>query len=142
FPHQSGKLVSDLTIIFGLERLDLAEDVVHEALLRALQTWPYYGVPQKPAAWLTQTAKNLALDVLRREKTFRDKQPAITLTMERDAATDLPAFEHEIRDERLRMMFACCHPVIPHEAQVALALKTLCGFSSGEIARAFLTSEA
>jgi RNA polymerase sigma factor (sigma-70 family) len=142
FRHEAGKLVSILTSIFGLERLQLAEDVVQEALLRALQTWPYYGVPKNPAAWLTQTAKNLALDVIRREKTFRDKQPAITLTMERDADSDSPAFENEIRDERLRMMFACCHPVIPQEAQVALALKTLCGFGSGEIARAFLTTEA
>src|SRR3954469_1102432 len=98
FRHEAGKLVSILTSIFGLERLQLAEDVVQEALLRALQTWPYYGVPKNPAAWLTQTAKNLALDVIRREKTFRDKQPAITVTMERDADTDSPAFESEIRD--------------------------------------------
>ena len=142
FRHEAGKLVSVLTSIFGIERLQLAEDVVQEALLRALQTWPYYGVPKNPAAWITQTAKNMALDVLRREKNFRSKEAAIIATVERESNTDLAAIDHEIKDERLRMMFACCHPVIPQEAQVALALKTLCGFSSGEMARAFLTTEA
>src|SRR5436190_23920965 len=77
FRHEAGKMVSILTNIFGIERLQLAEDVVQESLVRALQTWPYYGVPKNPAAWLTQTAKNLALDVIRREKNFRDKEPQI-----------------------------------------------------------------
>jgi RNA polymerase sigma factor (sigma-70 family) len=142
FRHEAGKLVSVITSIFGIERLQLAEDVVQEALLRALQTWPYYGVPKNPAAWITQTAKNLTLDVIRREKTFRKKEAAIIATMDDEAAIDSPSFEHEIKDERLRMMFVCCHPAIPQEAQVALALKTLCGFSSAEIACAFLSSEA
>src|ERR1043166_9003996 len=70
FRHEAGRLVSVLTGIFGIDRLQLAEDVVQEALARALQTWPYYGIPKNPAAWLTQTAKNLALDVVRREKVF------------------------------------------------------------------------
>src|SRR3569623_78077 len=77
FREESGKLVSVLTGIFGIERLQLAEDVVQEALVRALQTWPYYGIPKRPAGWLTQTAKNLALDVLRREKVFNEKQARI-----------------------------------------------------------------
>lgn len=136
-------MVAVLTSIFGIERLQLAEDVVQEALLRALKTWPYYGIPKNPAAWLTQTAKNLALDVIRREKTFRGKEAAIIATMEPEPAVgELASFENEIKDERLRMMFVCCHPLIPQEAQVALALKTLCGFSSAEISRAFLTTEA
>lgn len=146
FRHEAGKLVSVLTGIFGVERLQLAEDVVQEALVRALQTWPYYGVPKNPAAWLTQTAKNLALDTIRREKTFHEKQPQIIALIEQrggDSETDeLPKFEGEIRDDRLRMMFVCCHPLIAQEDQVALALKTLCGFSPAEIASAFLTSEA
>src|ERR1044071_3359961 len=78
FRHEAGKLVSVLTGIFGFDRLQLAEDVVQEALVRALETWPYYGIPKNPAAWLTQTAKNLALDVVRREKVFREKQPEVT----------------------------------------------------------------
>ncbi len=146
FRHEAGKLVSVLTGIFGLDRLQLAEDVVQEALVKALQTWPYYGVPKNPAAWLTQTAKNLALDVIRREKLFSDKQPQIITFIENWAnecdPEDSPAFESEIKDRRLQLMFACCHPLIPQEAQTALALKTLCGFSPAEIASAFLTSEA
>jgi RNA polymerase sigma-70 factor (ECF subfamily) len=143
FRHEAGKLVAVLTGIFGIARLQLAEDVVQEAMVRALQTWPYYGVPQNPAAWLTQTAKNLALDLIRREKRFLEKQPEIIATVEqRLTEGDEPAFGDEIKDDRLRLMFACCHPLIPQEAQTALALKTLCGFSPGEIAKAFLTSEA
>jgi RNA polymerase sigma-70 factor (ECF subfamily) len=146
FRHEAGKLVSVLTGIFGIERLQLAEDVVQEAMVRALQTWPYYGVPKNPAAWLTQAAKNLALDTIRREKTFQDKQPQIIALFEQHSgdadAGESPRFENEIKDDRLRMMFVCCHPLIPAEAQIALALKTLCGFSPAEIAKAFLTTEA
>ena len=146
FRHEAGKLVSVLTGIFGMERLQLAEDVVQEALVRALQTWPYYGIPKNPAAWLTQTAKHLALDVVRREKVFREKEPAIAASIEQWPAESIagsePTFEDEIQDDRLRLMFACCHPLLPAEAQTALALKTLCGFSPAEIAKAFLTSEA
>jgi RNA polymerase sigma factor (sigma-70 family) len=146
FRLEAGKLVSVLTGIFGIDRLQLAEDVVQEALVRALQTWPYYGIPKNPAAWITQTAKNLALDLLRREKVFRDKQTEIAASVERWSGEvspdDSPSFDTEIKDNRLRLIFACCHPLIPQEAQTALALKTLCGFSAGEIAKAFLTTEA
>ncbi len=146
FRHEAGKLVSVLTGIFGIDRLQLAEDVVQESLVRALQTWPYYGVPKNPAAWLTQTAKNLALDVIRRERLFYDKQPQIISFIEQWSADsntgDSASFDSEIKDDRLRLMFACCHPLIPPESQTALALKTLCGFSPAEIAKAFLTTEA
>ncbi len=146
FRQESGKLVSVLTGIFGIDRLQMAEDVVQEALIRALQTWPYYGVPKNPAAWLTQTAKNLALDVVRREKNFQEKQTQIVAFMEGwsvdSSPDDTAAFDNEIKDDRLRLMFACCHPQIPQESQTALALKTLCGFGPAEIAKAFLTTEA
>jgi len=146
FRHEAGKLVSVLTGIFGINRLQLAEDVVQESLIRALRTWPYIGVPKNPAAWLTQTAKNLALDVIRREKLFHDKEPQIVAFMEQwpseSAAGESPMFENEIRDGRLRLMFACCHPALSAEDQTALALKTLCAFSPAEIGKAFLTSEA
>lgn len=146
FRSESGKLVSILTGLFGIERLQMAEDVVQEALIRALQTWPYYGIPKNPAAWLTQTAKNLALDLLRREKLFQDKQERIIACIEQwssdpDTAESI-LLENEIKDGRLRLMFACCHPAIPQESQTALALKTLCGFSPAEIAKAFVTTEA
>jgi len=145
FRTEAGKLVSVLTGIFGVERLQLAEDVVQEAMVRALQTWPYYGVPNNPAAWLTQAAKNLALDTLRREKSFHEKQPRIIAHLEQLPGEDedrSPAFESGLQDDRLRLMFVCCHPLITREDQVALALKTLCGFSAAEIAKAFLTTEA
>jgi RNA polymerase sigma-70 factor (ECF subfamily) len=145
FRHEAGKLVSVLTNIFGLEHLQLAEDVVQDALIRAMQTWPFYGVPKNPAAWLTQTAKNLALDVLRREKRFSEKQGDVVAWMEQSAgsADEVPAgFQTEIQDSTLRLMFACFHPQLPGEAQIALALKTLCGFSPADIGKAFLTTEA
>jgi len=146
FRHESAKMISTLTRIFGIEHLNRAEDVVQETLIRALQTWPYYGIPKNPSAWITQVAKNLALDLIRRDKIFRNKENAISHLMEQisaDAkASDSEARPDGIADDRLRMMFTCCHPRIPPEIQVALALKTLCGFSPAEIARAFLTSEA
>lgn len=146
FRHEAGKLVSALTGIFGTGRLQLAEDVVQEAMVRALQTWPYHGVPANPAAWLMQTAKNRALDLIRREKSFHDKQPDIIATLESWSAEPdpaaTPAYADEIKDDRLRLIFACCHPLVSLEDQTALALKTLCGFSPAEIAKAYLTSEA
>jgi RNA polymerase sigma-70 factor (ECF subfamily) len=144
FRHEAGKMVAALTRIFGIEHLTLAEDVVQEALARALQTWPFYGVPKNPAAWIMRASRNLALDVVRREKVFRDKEAEIIHLMDwENPAPDTAVFaDQEIADDCLRMMFVCCHPLIPAEAQVALALKTLCGFSPAEIAKAFLTTEA
>src|SRR5262245_35371813 len=132
FRHESAKMVATLTRIFGIEHLNLAEDVVQEALVRALQTWPFYGVPQNPAAWIMRASRNLALDVVRREKLFRDKEPQIIATLEQwptgAIAGNASSLEGEIEDDRLRMMFVCCHPLIAQEDQVALALKTLGGF--------------
>jgi RNA polymerase sigma factor (sigma-70 family) len=146
FRHEAGKMISTLTRIFGIEHLNRAEDVVQETLIRALQTWPYYGVPKNPSAWITQVAKNLALDLIRRDKIFRNKENEIVHLMEQVSAdsksADNGTGENGISDDRLRMMFTCCHPHVPQEMQVALALKTLCGFSPAEIARAFLISEA
>jgi len=139
-------MISTLTRIFGIQHLNRAEDVVQETLIRALQTWPYYGMPKNPSAWITQVAKNLALDLIRRDKIFRNKENQISHLMEQISADaeilDSKASPDGITDDRLRMMFACCHPRMPREMQVALALKTLCGFSPAEIGRAFLTSEA
>src|SRR6266480_3221562 len=145
FRHESAKMVATLTRIFGIEHLNLAEDVVQEALGRALQTWPYRGIPENPSAWIMRASRNLALDVIRREKVFRGKETEIARLIEAGGSSAPQAVsfsENEIVDDRLRMMFVCSHPVIPPEAQVALALKTLCGFSVTEISRAFLTTEA
>src|SRR5882724_5807706 len=146
FRHEAGKMISTLTRIFGIEHLNRAEDVVQETLARALQTWPYYGIPKNPSAWITQVAKNLALDLIRRDKIFRNKEAEIVHLMDQISGDSIDeastTAENQIKDDRLRMMFTCCHSLIPQEMQVALALKTLCGFSPAEIARAFLTSEA
>ncbi len=146
FRHEAGRLVSILTGIFGIRRLQLAEDVVQEAMVRALKTWPSAGIPDNPEAWLMQTARNLAVDRIRRENRFQHKQPEIITYLEQrmpDAdAAPAPLLESEIHDARLRLMFTCCHPSLPVEMQTSLALKVLGGFSPREIARAYLTSEA
>lgn len=144
FRRESARLVAMLTGQFGTHRLQLAEDVVQEALVRALQTWPYHGLPDNPAAWLTQTARNLALDHLRREQNWREKQDGIAHEHARWHAAPTPRDENAdtFTDDTLRMMFVCFHPQLSSEAQVALALRTLCGLSPAEIAAAFLTSEA
>jgi RNA polymerase sigma factor (sigma-70 family) len=143
FRREAGKMVATLTGIFGIEHLTLAEDVVQEALARAMQIWPFRGVPANPSAWIMRVSRNLALDVVRRDKVFREKTDEIVrLAQHEDGAEGASFNDQEIADDRLRMMFVCCHPSIPPDAQVALALKTLCGFGVAEISRAFLTSEA
>jgi RNA polymerase sigma-70 factor (ECF subfamily) len=142
FRDEWGKMVATLTRIFGIEHLTLAEDVVQEALARALQTWPFYGIPENPSAWIMRVSRNLALDHARRASLFRHKEADIAAFLEPTETGDPVFDETEIQDDRLRMIFACCHPQVPQDAQVALALKTLCGFDTAEIASAFLSSEA
>ncbi|MBX7268345.1 RNA polymerase sigma factor [Micromonospora sp. Llam7] len=117
---------------------DLAEECVQEAYVAALGAWGRDGVPQKPGAWLTATARRKALDVLRRRQVFRTKLP---LLVEPDEAEiDIPD-EVAVPDDRLRLVFTCCHPAIAREAQVALTLRLVCGVSTADIARAFLVTE-
>lgn len=145
FRRESGRLVAMLVGLFGTHRLQLVEDVVQEALVRALQTWPYRGVPDNPAAWLTLTARHLALDQVRREQRWHEKEEPIACEHERWLATSTGVREETVEtftDDTLRMMFVCFHPQLSSEAQLALALRTLCGLSAAEIASAFLTREA
>lgn len=142
FRQEAGRLVATLTAHLGTHHLQLAEDVVQESLVRALQTWPYRGVPDNPAAWLMQVAKNLALDHLRREQRWNAKTDSIAAEHERWLATSSDETHDTFADDTLRLMFVCCHPQLSVEAQTALALRTLCGLSPAEIAAAFLTSEA
>ncbi len=143
FRQEGARLVATLTAHLGTNQLLLAEDVVQEALVRALQTWPYRGIPDNPAAWLTQTAKNLALDHLRRQRRWNEKQPSIAAEHERWFSTPFNEEKHDtFADDTLRMMFVCFHPQLSTEAQTALALRTLCGLSPAEIAAAFLSTEA
>jgi RNA polymerase sigma-70 factor (ECF subfamily) len=117
---------------------DLAEECVQDAYVAALDAWARDGVPRKPGAWLTATAKRKALDVLRRERVFRSKMP---LLVEPDEAEMDEPEEDAVPDDRLRLIFTCCHPALAREAQVALTLHLVCGVSTGDIARAFLVSE-
>lgn len=145
FRHESARLVATLAGQFGAQRLQWIEDVVQEALVRALQTWPYRGVPDNPAAWLTQTARHLALDQLRREQRWHEREEGISAEPARWMAVPLqapPDDDANLRDDALRLMFVCCHPQLSAEAQISLALRTLCGLSPAEIAAAFVTSEA
>ncbi|MGB8170388.1 MAG: DUF6596 domain-containing protein [Chthoniobacteraceae bacterium] len=143
FRHEGAKVVATLTAHLGTHRLQLAEDVVQEALLRALQTWSYHGVPENPAAWLTQVAKNFAMNALQREQRWNEKQDGIAAEHGRWLSTPSGEMKDEtFADDTLRMMFVCFHPQLATDAQTALALRTLCGFSPAEIGSAFLTSEA
>jgi RNA polymerase sigma-70 factor (ECF subfamily) len=144
FRHESGKMVSVLTKLLGFNKLETAQDIVQETLLKAMTAWSYSGIPENPAAWLYYTAKNKAIDHLRREKIFKIIGSAYVQQQTENIANPHLQnifLENEIQDSQLRMMFACCHPKIPGESQVALALKTLCGMSVHEIANAFLTSD-
>src|SRR5579884_1001913 len=143
FRHEAGKMVSYLIKIFGLGGLELAEDVVQDTLFRALETWPAQGVPENPSAWLMRVARNRAIDLLRRSEQFRFFEPELVhlLKLRENTPVESPAFEKEIQDDQLRMMFACCHPELSTEVQVTLILKTLCGFSVAEIAHALLANE-
>ncbi|GAA0251775.1 RNA polymerase sigma factor [Cryptosporangium japonicum] len=122
------------TLIGLTQDWDLAEDCAQDAFAAAVATWPRDGVPARPGAWLTTAARNRALDRLRRD--------AVGTAKLRQLAPLAPDPEpHEITDERLRLIFTCCHPALPFEARVALTLRTLCGLSTAEIARALLTTE-
>lgn len=145
FRHEYGKIVAVLTKIFGKHNIELAEDIMQETLMRAFEQWKFSGLPDNPSAWLMQVAKNKAIDVIRREKhkqEFAKETSALlkseyTLKFTIDKLTE----EHEIKDDLLKMMFACCHQSINAESQITLILKILCGFSTVEIAKAFLTTE-
>ncbi len=145
FRHESGRIVSYLTRLLGPEHMDLAEEVVQEALLRALQSWSYCGIPSNPAAWLLQVARNSALDAIRHRKVSADKGPALVAELtaaSRSLGPDFDLSDARLRDDELRMIFMCCHPALSSEASVALSLKAIGGFSVREIARAFLADEA
>lgn len=138
-------MVSVLSRLLGLENLETAQDIVQDVLLQAMVTWSYKGIPENPSAWMYRAAKNKAIDILRREKKFRQISPQYSYLLQSEytlSSTITHLFlENEIQDSQLRMMFACSHPSIAEESQIALTLKTLCGLSTHEIAKAFLTNE-
>ncbi len=125
--------------------MDLAEDVVQDSLIEAIKQWTYKGVPDNPSGWLFRVAKNKALNIINREKYKRQYTSDVVHLLQSEWTAE-PAVNHlfsekEILDDQLRMVFTCCHPSISSDSQVALILKTLCGFSIPEIAKAFLTND-
>jgi RNA polymerase sigma factor (sigma-70 family) len=144
FRNEWGKLVSVLTKVFGVHNLQMAEDVVQDTLLTALNNWKINGLPQNPTAWLFTAARNKAVDFLRKQKRGQEYAKKLTPLLQSEY-TLVPLVKelvtvNTIDDDRLRMMFVCCHPSLSTEAQVTLILKTLCGFSVTEIARAFVAN--
>jgi len=139
-------MVATLSRIFGIHNLALAEDVVQDAFCRALEVWKFHGIPENPSAWLMATAKHRALDVLRRERTARTFAPELGRLLESEWTVAFVVEElfeaNAIKDDQLRMMFSCCHPRLAEEAQVAIVLHILCGFSVSEVASAFVSSDA
>ena len=140
FRTEYAKLVASLTRKFGVRNWELVEDAVQSALHRALISWSLRGIPQNPSAWLYQVASNLALDSLRKDSRKKHLESSDSQFSNLEN-TELPD-EQEMDDSLLRMIYICCNPHVPSESQIALALKSLCGFGNHEIARALLTTEA
>jgi len=131
-----------LTRRFGVRNWELVEDVVQSALERALRSWSLSGVPPNPSAWLHRVASNLAIDTLRRDARWNELDSLNEIPAPGNSRNSDTTDTEEVQDNLLRMIYVCCHPDVPAESQIALALKTLCGFGNAEIARALLTTEA
>jgi RNA polymerase sigma-70 factor (ECF subfamily) len=129
------------TLVGEVRDLELAEDVLQDAAVAALQHWPESGVPRHPRAWLIQTARRKAIDRFRRDARFDARRAELEIQIERDGRTDAAKIEETALDERLSLIFTCCHPALGEQARVALTLRTLGGLTTTEIARAFLVPE-
>src|ERR1043166_2826831 len=138
FREESGRVVATLVRLFG--DIDLAEEMVQEAFLVASERWPQTGLPPNPGGWLTTTARNRAIDRLRRESARNDRQARALLLHEQQEANEIEQ-EHDVKDDRLRLIFTCCHPALAPSAQIALTLRLLGGLETPYIARAFLVPE-
>jgi RNA polymerase sigma factor (sigma-70 family) len=141
FRHEAGKLVAVLTRIFGLNNLSMAEDVVQDAFAKALQDW-MFRIPDNPSAWLMQTAKNKAIDLIRKERYQQKFSAEHTYLLQSEYTASQTVnqlfLEHEIQDSQLRMIFACCHPALGEEEQILITLKTCSGFGIEEAANALM----
>jgi RNA polymerase sigma-70 factor (ECF subfamily) len=136
FREESGRVVATLVRLFG--DIDIAEEMAQEAFVVASERWPSEGLPPNPGAWLTTTARNRAIDRLRRESSRNDRHAQAVLLHERDEAMDVVS---DVQDDRLRLIFTCCHPALAQSAQIALTLRLLGGLETPYIARAFLVPE-
>jgi len=136
---ESGRVLATLVRLLG--DLDLAEEAMHEAFAAALESWPQSGIPDSPRPWLISTARFKAIDAIRRRVRFQSAQKDLIAHME-SRVSDAAEGDDEIEDDRLRLMFTCCHPALAAEAQIALTLREVCGLTTEEIARAFLVTPA
>ena len=139
YRSESGRVLATLVRLLG--DLDLAEEAMHEAFAVALESWPQTGIPDKPRPWLISTARFKAIDAMRRRARFDEAQKDLIAHLE-SRANDAPIEDEEIDDDRLRLIFTCCHPALPPEGQVALTLREICGLTTEKIARAFLVPPA
>ena len=139
YRSESGRVLATLVRLLG--DLDLAEEAMHEAFAAALESWPQTGIPDNPRPWLISTARFKAIDVMRRRARFDGAQRDLVAHME-SRGNDAPFEDEEIEDDRLRLIFTCCHPALPPDGQVALTLREVCGLTTEEIARAFLVTPA
>ncbi|HEX6179839.1 MAG TPA: sigma-70 family RNA polymerase sigma factor, partial [Chitinophagaceae bacterium] len=142
FRTEHGKITTVLCKLFGLDHIEVAEDLASETFVAALETWTYKGVPENPTAWLYAVAKNKARNYINRDKLYAQKiLPQVKKSSEEIQELEIDCDNKSISDAQLQMLFAICHPSIPQEAQIGLALRILCGFSIDEIANAFLTNK-
>jgi RNA polymerase sigma-70 factor, ECF subfamily len=139
YRSESGRVLATLVRLLG--DLDLAEESMHEAFAAALETWTLAGIPDKPRPWLISTARFKAIDAMRRRARFDGAQRDLVAHME-SRVNDAPSGDEEIEDDRLRLIFTCCHPALSPEGQIALTLREVCGLTTEEIARAFLVTPA
>ena len=139
YRSESGRILATLVHLLG--DLDLAEEAMHEAFAAALYTWPQTGIPENPRPWLISTARFKAIDAMRQRARFDAAQRELALHLEA-RINEASHADEEIEDDRLRLIFTCCHPVLPPEGQVALTLREVCGLTTEEIARAFLVTPA
>lgn len=141
FRHEAGRILALLTQVFGMRNLQLAEDMVQETLIQAFGQWSFGSIPDNPSAWVMTVAKRKVLNHLRRDRILESHAEAIAYEIESLETVESVFQEEQVGDSMLRMMFACCHPILPPESRVMLALKILCGFSPKEIASALLSTE-
>jgi len=141
FRSEYRKITSVLCKLFGLEHIEIAEDIASETFLSAMETWPYKGIPENPVAWLYTVAKNKARNYLNHHLVFTNKIANRFKFSPSEEETEIDLSEKNITDSQLQMLFALCYPSISTEAQIGLSLRILCGFGIEEIANAFLTNK-
>src|SRR4249919_3521879 len=138
YRYESRRVLATLIRLLG--GFDLAEEALHEAFAAAVEQWPRTGTPANPRAWLVSTGRFKAIDAMRRRARFDASEAELAERLEAETTRTMPGEAQDIEDDRLRLIFTCCHPALPPDAQVALTLREVCGLTTEEIARAFLTA--